>query len=99
MTYIYSETETLDVVLNNTDLQLVGNEKSDENVTGQYVNPDDVIMIDGYPRDVITINGKFPGPTIEVLEGTEVLCHGMVFVYYYSSRRILYIPLQILKMS
>jgi FtsP/CotA-like multicopper oxidase with cupredoxin domain len=33
---------------------------------------DDVLVIDGYERTVMTVNGMVPGPTIEVYEGTEV---------------------------
>ena len=39
---------------------------------GQEVNPYDVITLDGNPRTIIVINDQFPGPTIEVMEGTEV---------------------------
>ena len=38
----------------------------------RVVSPDDVITVDGFQRFVITINGMFPGPTVEVLEGAEV---------------------------
>jgi hypothetical protein len=34
--------------------------------------PDDVITADGFVRSVITINGMFPGPTLEVMEGVQV---------------------------
>ena len=37
-----------------------------ENVT------DNVITADGVQRPIITINGVFPGPTLEVMEGSEV---------------------------
>ena len=37
-----------------------------ENVT------DNVITADGVQRPIITINGVFPGPTLEVMEGREV---------------------------
>lgn len=33
---------------------------------------DDVITADGFTRPVITINGKLPGPTLQVTEGAEV---------------------------
>ena len=39
---------------------------------GKEVNPYDVITLDGNPRTIIVINDQFPGPTIEVMEGTEV---------------------------
>ncbi len=39
---------------------------------GKVVPGDDVITADGFIRDLITINGQFPGPTLEVLEGAEV---------------------------
>ena len=39
---------------------------------GRYVNATDVITADGYVRNIITINGQFPGPTISVAEGSQV---------------------------
>jgi hypothetical protein len=33
---------------------------------------DDVITADGVRRPIITINDVFPGPTLEVMEGSEV---------------------------
>ena len=32
----------------------------------------DVITADGVKRNVIVINGQFPGPTLEVAEGSQV---------------------------
>ena len=42
-----------------------------ENMNIQNVT-DDVITADGVQRPLITINGVFPGPTLEVIEGSEV---------------------------
>ena len=39
---------------------------------GQPVDPDEIIMADGYQRNVIAINDQMPGPVIEVMEGAEV---------------------------
>jgi len=36
------------------------------------VSPDDVILADGFSREVIVFNEQLPGPTIEVMEGAEV---------------------------
>ena len=75
MTYNHENRVTFNVGLNKTNLQLVEsrlNLKDNEPLIGQFVDPNDVITADGYPRDVITINGQFPGPTLEVLEGAEV---------------------------
>lgn len=36
------------------------------------LNVNQVITADGVRRNVITVNGMFPGPTIEVVEGAEV---------------------------
>lgn len=33
---------------------------------------DDVLVIDGFERTVMTVNGMVPGPAIEVYEGTQV---------------------------
>ena len=40
----------------------------------EVVNKRDVITLDGIPRDVMVINGRHPGPTIEVMEGAQVSC-------------------------
>ena len=48
----------------------VGLEKGD--LIGQRVNASDVITVDGTIRNIITINGQFPGPAIEVMEGATV---------------------------
>lgn len=48
--------------------------RQDTHVIGQIVDADDVITADGNPRDIITINGEFPGPIIEAMEGAEVGC-------------------------
>jgi FtsP/CotA-like multicopper oxidase with cupredoxin domain len=64
-----------EVELNDTMLQIVENEyRRSENhpLVGTYVDASEVITADGYRRDVITINGQFPGPTIEVMEGAQV---------------------------
>jgi len=62
------------VDLNGTDLQII---ESYSNIgkpeIGQIVSPNDVITGDGVRRDVIVINGKYPGPMIEVMENTQVL--------------------------
>ena len=41
-------------------------------MVGRYVDPDQVHTGDGYPRTLIEINGQFPGPTLEVMEGAQV---------------------------
>ena len=63
-----------DVILNGTNLEITTNTftpATDANV-GTSVPLEDVHTADGYPRNFIEINGQFPGPTIEVLEGAEV---------------------------
>ena len=66
------------VILNDTVLQHAENsfnpkDKSPhDGVVGTPVDPDDVISLDGNPRNVIVINDQFPGPTIEVMEGAQV---------------------------
>ena len=34
---------------------------------------EDVVTLDGHLRDIIYINGKFPGPTIDVMKGVKVI--------------------------
>ena len=50
------------------------------NVSGQVLtlSPNDVIIADGFERDVIVFNGQLPGPTIEVMEGSLVGCNKIV---------------------
>ena len=43
---------------------------------------DDVITADGFTRQLITINGKFPGPTLQVMEGAEVCCKTIYHFLY-----------------
>ena len=38
----------------------------------EFVDPADVLTLDGVQRNVITINGMTPGPVIEVMEGAQV---------------------------
>ncbi len=65
--------KTVNVRLNGTDLLTTANQMRLNDVTmGAKVNNSDVITADGFERLVITINGQFPGPTIEVLEGAQV---------------------------
>ncbi len=63
------------VELNDTDLQIVESSyhpKEYDDMIGQFVDPSDVITADGVRRDILTVNGQFPGPNIEVLQGGEV---------------------------
>ena len=42
-------------------------------MNGTEVDPTDyVITTNGLRRKIVTINGVFPGPTLEVMEGAEV---------------------------
>ncbi len=55
--------------------RLLGNEwhwEEKDQLVGTYVNDSDVLSLDGYSRNIIIINDQFPGPNIEVMEGTEV---------------------------
>ena len=66
-----------DVELDGRDLRVVNSSfRVDEvfsSAIGQVVSdPLEVITLDGVKRFVITINGEFPGPTLEVTEGAEV---------------------------
>jgi len=38
----------------------------------QTISPNNVIIADGFTRDVIVFNGTLPGPTIEVMAGVQV---------------------------
>ena len=62
-----------DTVLLHTENSFNPKDKSPHaDVVGTSVDPDDVITLDGNPRNVIVINDQFPGPTIEVMEGAQV---------------------------
>ena len=73
MTY-RTHNETLNVRDNEGSLEIKDNGYWDErdDWIGQKVSSDDVITVDGFQRHVITVNGKFPGPTIEVMQGAQV---------------------------
>ena len=49
-------------------------QKEWEDAVGRYIDDltADVITADGVKRNVIVINGQFPGPTLEVAEGSQV---------------------------
>ena len=71
-----------DTVLQHTENSFTPKDKSPyDGVVGTPVDPDDVITLDGNPRNVIVINDQFPGPTIEVMEGAQVCA----IFYYYTS--------------
>lgn len=76
MTYVNPRTNvTHNVRLDGARLHVEPNPwySDDHDVTaGDSVSADDVITADGYRRNVIAINGRFPGPTVEVMEGTQV---------------------------
>ena len=57
-----------------SDLEVVENafHREPDDVIGRVVDADDVITADGFIRDIIVINGQFPGPTLEVGEGSQV---------------------------
>ncbi len=44
----------------------------DEKIEHEINATDDTITTDGVKRSVITVNGLFPGPTLQVMEGSEV---------------------------
>ena len=41
-------------------------------IIGTFVDDDDVITTDGLSRNIFVVNDQFPGPTLEVFEGTKV---------------------------
>lgn len=78
MTYVHRPGgRTFNVALNGSSLVVVTNglrsQDSNPDVIGMTVDPRHVITADGFPRDVIVVNGQFPGPTIEVLEGSQIV--------------------------
>ncbi|KAK2158374.1 hypothetical protein NP493_1804g00021 [Ridgeia piscesae] len=78
MTYRASNGNLYDVALKGRRLQIVENsfrKASSDPIIGTFVDPNDVITLDGFQRDFIAVNGAFRGPTIEVMEGTQVVVH------------------------
>lgn len=74
--HLYREAnQRFEVTLDGTTLMTKHNLFRDK-LVGRPVPRDktrDVITLDGHQRDVIVINDQFPGPTIEVLEGAQVV--------------------------
>ena len=68
------------VGLSGSDLVTVPNEfRPDQPATPVDAGDmDGVVTLDGYERDVIHINGEFPGPTIDVMKGVQVLYHFLI---------------------
>ena len=53
------------------------------------VSPEDVgnvVTLDGHQRDVIHINGQFPGPTIDVMKGVQVGLSDYFWHLYFCKR-------------
>ena len=74
MLYHHPTKGAYDVQLQGKDLRTVENtlKRRPDEVIGRVVNASEVITADGYPRNIIMINGQFPGPTLEVMEGAQV---------------------------
>lgn len=77
MTFTSANRNTYNVALNQSEsrLQVVANNfhiSSEQAIIGDFVDADDVITTDGITRNIYVINGQFPGPTLEVLEGAKV---------------------------
>ena len=76
MTYQAENSEVYSTIWNGTHLEVVMNRfrkfEADMAVIGKAVKMEEVITLDGFVRNVIVVNGKFPGPTIEVMEGSQV---------------------------
>ncbi|KAI0234468.1 Oxidoreductase OpS5 [Lamellibrachia satsuma] len=78
MTYAFGS-KVFNVALNGSRLQVVENayrtKEGYPDHIGRFVNASDVITADGFSRNVIVINEQFPGPTLEVMEGVQVVVH------------------------
>ena len=74
MTY-QTPTDAYHVTQDDNGFRLLGNDwhlDGVDDLVGTYVNDSDVLSVDGFSRNVILINEGFPGPTIEVMEGSQV---------------------------
>ena len=85
MTYSHPSTQhTYNVMQDNHKLLVTSNSVGLDDINvrasviGRHVHDNDVITADGRPRGVITINGQFPGPAIEVMENTKVSIYCIV---------------------
>lgn len=73
MTYRHENGQVYNVQANSSHLTLSANSwHHDDPHVGTNVNADSVIIADGYPRDVIVVNGRFPAPTLHVNKGAKV---------------------------
>ena len=77
MTYRHDDGTVFNVIKNSSKLSLSKNawnmhdERIGTHLEGSQIN--DVIIGDGFPRDVIVVNGVFPAPTLHVPNGAKVL--------------------------
>ena len=81
-TMVYrTETKGFEVEMKDGQMKIKSNSlrQNDEEI-GDVVDPSRVITADGYERNIITINGQFPGPTLEVVKGSQV---GTVLLPYH----------------
>ena len=68
-----TDEKSFNVKMQNGKMTVVGNSYHiDDKEIGGAVDPAEVITADGYERDILTINGGFPGPTLEVVKGAQV---------------------------
>ncbi len=75
MTYRIPGQAAYHVIQDAQGFRLLGNSwhvKPFDNLVDTYVNASDVLSVDGFSRNIIIINDQFPGPNIEVMEGTQV---------------------------
>ena len=66
-----------DVDLDGTDLRIINNTLRNNEQYGPYIGqmvsePDKVVTLDGVKRLILTVNGQFPAPPLEVKEGAQV---------------------------
>ena len=77
MTYKYEDGTAFNVIKDSSKLTLAKNSwNTNDPRVGTVLEGDqidDVIIGDGYPRDVVVVNGKFPAPTLHVMNGAKVI--------------------------
>jgi hypothetical protein len=78
MTYAKSDgsgSYNVELDASNGSLKIVPNSlrvAGSDPLIGTYIDPDLVITAGGFIRNVITVNGQMPGPSIEVMAGAQV---------------------------
>ena len=76
MTHLTEDGTTWDMALNGSKFVVqydAFNHERDSTLVGTQVAAEDVLTADGAHKYIIVVNQQFPGPTLEVMEGAQVI--------------------------